>query len=140
MLPKPTPRATPELHPRSYLNRLLLFHEGNDFFQVIDHGLQLGDGFGGKVLRFGKIVGIVEGVVLDPVDIELVVPFLDRLQGEAVEAFALGAGGEAIRIGTIALLKLGEVGGSERSILLSDTGHIRACVEDPSLRCRATLL
>ena len=37
----------------SFLHPFLFLHERDDFAEVVHHGLKLGDGFAGEILRFG---------------------------------------------------------------------------------------
>ena len=66
--------------------------------QIIHHRFQLRDRLGRQVLRFGQIVGVFERFVLEPGDVELVVPLLDLADVELAEAallalvLALGSG------------------------------------------------
>ena len=86
----------------SFLHALFLFHERDDFAEIIHHRLQLRDGFGGEVLRFGQFIGVLERVVLEPGDIELVAAFLDLADVEFAESTGLsGIGAFAQAVGSL---------------------------------------
>jgi hypothetical protein len=64
----------------SFVHVLLIFRQGDEFFEVVHDGLELGDGFGGEVLGFGEFVAVFEGIILEPGDVPLVL-FADQDQG-----------------------------------------------------------
>ena len=42
------------------LHALFLLHERDDFAEVVHHGFEFGDRFGGEVLRLGQFVAVFE--------------------------------------------------------------------------------
>ena len=84
----------------------------------------------------GKFVAVFERFVFEPRHVELITALLDLAACETAEAAHLAevfAFAQAVRVGAVALLELGEVLRGERAVLLGDAGHVGARVENPDV-------
>lgn len=102
--------------------------------QVFDYGFEFGDGGSGEFLRFGEVVGVLDGVVFEPGEVELVVALPDLADVELAETAGgakVLAAAAAVGVEAVALLEFCEVRGGQRPVFFGDAGDVRACVVDP---------
>src|SRR5262245_20976219 len=122
---------------------IAVFEDDEDGTQVFNGGAELFDGVRRQFLGFGQVVAVGQVFVLEPLEaVELEVALADLGDGELAPAitpkpslagwriapFPLGP---AVRVGTEALLELGEMFACERAVLLCDAGDVGAGVVDP---------
>ena len=111
--------------------------------QIIHYRLQFRNRLGDQHFRARQLVGVFQGVILEPGDVQFVVAFLDLAQVEFAKApvdSEIAAVAAAVGIGAVAGFELGEMGGGEGAFFLGDAGHVRAGVEDPRVfRAKAFL-
>ena len=92
----------------------------HDVVQICDRRFKFGDRLGGQVLGFRQVVGVLDGVVLEPGDVEFVVSILYFADVEFPETSIFTqvfAFAPAVWVLTIALLEFRKVLGCQRAFL-----------------------
>src|SRR5438105_560004 len=125
----PTPLVARRSRRPGVLCAVPIFEQPKDRVQFGGGTLELLDSLRHKLLGFGKVVGVIERILFQPLEaIELELLLFHLTDVELAPTVLLGIGWPPLAspawIRPVALLKLGEVLCRKRPILLCDAGNI----------------